>query len=163
LIGQVRRDVTETLDQLEALLPASASLDDDGFWVVRGRANILIRARAMVEAGGGDGLLQVDRGEEDIESLVTTARGGGLTIAPASAGSILLLASGEALVGTLLPSHHCQAVVSRNSALLQALAPDHASSHQRPSRTTDASSDWLTWEWEKQRSILRLDNRRKGA
>jgi hypothetical protein len=154
--------MTETFDQLELLLPAMTTLDAAGFWVVRGRAYILARAEAMVETAASGGILRVDDDSGDIATLVAAARARGLTVTSASPGVLLLVIDGAALVGTLVPADHCQAVVSSNRALVEALAPDVASA-ARQADDDEGFGDWLSWEWEKQRRILHLDDRRHSA
>jgi hypothetical protein len=69
----------------------------------------------------------------------------------------------EALVGTISPPDRCQAIVSANPALVAAVraytrterAAQVTSRGYSPAWPDEQQRDWLTWEEEKQRRLLR--------
>jgi predicted transcriptional regulator len=163
LLAGVRERTTVTLNQLQALLAPLAEEIADGFWVVRGRTNIVARARGMVEAAESAILLGVGSADEDAREVTAMARSRGASTLPVGADEIALLADGVALVGTLAPAGRCQAVLSRNAGLVRPLEILAAGRTGRQPVTAEPPADWLTWESRKQRRILRLDERRDSA
>ncbi|MFL5656711.1 MAG: TrmB family transcriptional regulator [Ktedonobacteraceae bacterium] len=170
-LGQVRATMLERLDTLASVLATLPQPDSASeFWVVRGRQQVLNRVRTMIaSAQRAVDLSLSPEDEAEVREVLALSRARGCHIFqpptirnnPAS-GVILLVDGREALVGTLAPVNHCQAVVSANQALVSALRAYFASRSQADVRTPVTSTvadqqdnqlDWLAWEERKQRRL----------
>jgi predicted transcriptional regulator len=169
-LGQVRANLDHTLTELANILtetkpPGAAS----EFWVIRGRAHILARAKALCERARET--LHVSLPEAyfgEISDKLAEARWRGCSIslttdtAPGSTTIALLVDRREALLGTLEPGESCQAAFSANPALLATLssaftparwASGATPEEQSASPSTEEHSDWLAWEERKQQRL----------
>ena len=175
-LGQVRATMLATLDALDSSLAALPRSDTSGeFWVLRGRQHILARVQALIaEAQQTIQLSWLANSEPEVVDLLTRARTRGCSVfrlTTASVGNggaehvLLLVDDREALVGLLAPAEDCQAVVSTNEGLVEALKGYFA--NQMPVRMPESSIsteirqqndslDWLAWEERKQRRLWRL-------
>jgi len=172
-LGQVRLRMTKTLDSLASSLATLARPQTEGdFWVLRGRQQILARARAMVaEAQRTISIYLSPAYDTELAAALVLAREKGCQITRASttvqshadADVILLLIDDrEALAGTLAPADRCQSVVSANRALITALS-HYFEQHLHVKEPTSATSivpdrqsdqlDWVVWEDRKQRRL----------
>ena len=183
-LGQVRQDMTKTLDYLAKSLATIVRSQSEGeFWVLRGRQHILARARAMVTgAQGAISLYLPPAYDPELADVLTLARGRGCDIFRASTADLshhdadpilLLVDEREALAGTLTPAGRCQSVVSANQALVNAVAGffvqqppvENAAPITSPVNTQQRDQndqlDWVAWEDRKQRRLWRIstDNR----
>ena len=158
-LDQLRAEQSSILSALaDALADAAPADPSEEFWVVRGRANVLSRACASIDAArdeigvalslaGGAG------GAPDLSEALDRARARGCRVVqrPATATTggrelIGLLVDGrQGLVGTLTPAAASQAVVSANPALALVLA---SLLSERPGLSTAgervASASWTT-------------------
>ncbi|HET8846071.1 MAG TPA: helix-turn-helix domain-containing protein [Ktedonobacteraceae bacterium] len=172
-LGQVRSTMEHTLNTLaRTLAMASQESPSDEFWVVRGHQHILTRAQALCSTAMQN--LQIalpERYTETIATRLSEARQRGcaitlLTQNERESQAILLLIDGrEALLGTLGPGEHCQAVVSANPALLTLLLWYFSTTSVQLTTATpsnvqtasyqdkDTESDWLVWENRKQQRL----------
>jgi sugar-specific transcriptional regulator TrmB len=175
-LGQVRQNMTKTLDTLASSLATIMRSHTGGeFWVLRERQHILARARTMVaEAERTISLYLPPVYDAEISDVLAQARGKGCQILRASTadqndhgedGILLLVDDREALAGTLTPAGRCQAVVSENQALVNGLggyfAQQQPMEQPTPITSTVATTqndwlDWVAWEDRKQRRLWRL-------
>lgn len=153
----------------------------DDFWVLRGRANILTRARALIDEAEREVLLGSTGADDSIRLAIEGARARGCTVSTRHLGDlgspelIALLADGRvSLIGTLSPDGHCQAVTSANPALalavrgalslreiVQSTAPVRLS--ETAATSADRGTDWLAWETRKQQRLWRMQQGRRPA
>lgn len=167
-LGQVRSTMEHTLNTLaESLTAAQQSASSGEFWVVRGHRHIMIRAhRLCASATQSIALMLPEKQFREFSESLAEARQRGVSLAisySASAATFwLLVDQREALLGTLAPEEHCQAVFSSNAALVAALtaSPVHASSPEQ-APLPEKQPDWLDWENRKQQRLhkSRLDQR----
>jgi HTH-type transcriptional regulator, sugar sensing transcriptional regulator len=162
-----RSTMETTLTTLATSLASLAPADRMGeFWVVRGEQNILALARDMIANAQESLDLKLPLDCDIVESL-SQANARGCRVFRTStdnrdSNSILLVRDGrEALAGTLSALDSCQAVVSSNAALLDALhgyfqyrrSPGKAVS-EIPARSSQPHEvDWMDWEARKQRHL----------
>jgi hypothetical protein len=160
--------LTETLAGLER-----ADRSDD-FWVIRGRSNVLARARAVIDEAGHEVVVAWSSPDGGIEEALDRARGrgcrsvarrmDGLAGSPPQPELLGLVVDGrEALVGTLTPAAHCQAVVTGNPALVAACRDAWRERSPGPVQLTtaatagpEAGAEWLAWENRKHERLRRL-------
>jgi sugar-specific transcriptional regulator TrmB len=163
------RDLAAALAELPRAVPA------DDFWVVRGRPNILRRARALIDEARR-ALLVGHVGGDELSDPIADARARGCRVTvrrldslteppgqPVRAEPIVVLADDrEALVGALGPAEQCQAVVSTNPALVLTVRGAGAGWEAAPIRLAEPSGpddarrlDWLAWEDRKHRRLRR--------
>jgi predicted transcriptional regulator len=176
VFDRFRSTMETTLNTLATSLASLAHVDKAGeFWIVRGQHNILTQMRAMIAKAQAtlDLILPPDY---NVSDSLAQANVRGCRIFHAStvgqdvrhAGTVLLVCDDrEALVGALAPPDSCQAVISSNIALLDALhgyflhrqAPGVPGSSAESSRPHDV--DWMDWEIRKQRHLrsLSMENR----
>lgn len=178
-LAQTRSDQEAVLTALATALADQRRADPaDQFWVVRGRANVLNRAQALIERASEIVALGQWPAIAGLSEALGRARARGCRVtvqtwerpaAERAANELvaLLVDGGEALVGTLAPASQCQAVVSGNPGLVMALrlaligreaerdlvpvgssAP--AAADDRP------ESAWIDWEARKQDRLRRL-------
>lgn len=185
-LEQVRSSMATTLDALTASLSGLSHPDvASEFWVVRGRQHILSHARSLIaEARETVDVSLPPRDEPEITDTLASARARRVEarlIAPASNNSaeiILLLVDGrQALIGTLAPAQHCQAVTCTHPALIallrayfarQIAASTHAAtsaftSEQAVPVRTNERLTWLAWEERKQRHLWSLTHENRVA
>ena len=185
-LGQVRLNMTKTLDSLASSLATLAhSIPEGEFWVLRGRMHILARARAMAaEAQQTIRLHLLPSYDAELAAALALAREKGCHITRVSTTTqshadpdilLLLVDDHEALAGTLTPADRCQSVVSTNRALMTAL--HHSFGQQLPVEeptpiTSDVNIqqkeqyeqlDWVAWEDRKQRRLWSLGTENRVA
>ncbi len=162
-----RSTMENTLNTLTTSLASLARADKMGeFWVMRGQQNILAQGRALIEKAQESLDIVLPADCDVAESLMQAkARGCRIfrTITDDRDGSILLVRDGrEALAGTLTPPDSCQAVVSSNAALLDALSgyfryrrlpAGRAVSEISAKASQPRDVDWMDWEARKQRHL----------
>jgi sugar-specific transcriptional regulator TrmB len=172
-LGRTRTATAATLDALErALAELEPPPLPEGFWVVRGREQILAQANTYIAGAQRTLALSAALAESAaLEKAVTQARERGCRITqPALNGqasdatTVLLLADErEAMVGTLAPAQRAQVVASSNpgfvGVLMRCCAPPLVFNTVRPNEVSLAarssqSLDWLDWEERKQRRLL---------
>ncbi len=172
-LEQTRADQAATLASLAAALSDVERPDAaDGFWVVRGRANVLARARALIDEAEQEVAMslwaEADPGLADAIGRAMV-RGCRLVHRPVRAEACareliaLLVDEREALVGTLSPPSACQAAVSQNAALVElargalaeaAPAPASANVVPRPAGAGDRAA-MVDWEDRKHQRLWR--------
>jgi len=165
-LGQARAVFAGTLDSLAGALAGLPRRETDGeLWVLRRRQHILARARAMIDAARWTVALDLvaDADPSITEALAHTRTRGLQIIEPAahssSAGTtiLLLVDDHEALVGTIIPPDHCQAVVTANAALVAAVqgyfAQQRFAQPLAPVTNQRGPLDWVAWEERKQRRL----------
>jgi hypothetical protein len=183
-MAQTRADHERVLGALAAVLAEQQRADPaDQFWVIRGRANILARARATIAESQGDISLGASHGISELDEPLRQAQARGCRVATADvvalerAGAvsdlIVLLsdatetAGATALVGTLAPAADCQAVVSGNPALVTAVRLALSGHQSTPAAIPAATvyarplddpreAAWIDWEARKQERLRRL-------
>jgi hypothetical protein len=174
VLGAMRAAFAQTVDALDDQLAALPPRDDAGqFWVLRGRAPILARLRALLgEARRSlDLCLPAAYQAQFAVALSRAPAGQRLTYlaanAPDGADIVLALVDGRhGLAGTLAPSAACQAIAGANPALLALLRHGFAAMpHVEASPVADQPStpSWLDWETGKQRQLWRLSAQRRSA
>lgn len=162
-----RSTMETTLHTLATSLASLARADRmSEFWVVRGQQNILAQARAMIANAQATLDLTLPT-HWDVADSLTQANARGCRLFRASTedqdSSIVLLVSDgrEAMIGTVAPLDSCQAVVSSNRALLDALhgyflyrqSPGRAISEVSARSAQPRDVDWIDWETRKQRHL----------
>lgn len=165
-LGQVRSSMEQTLQALSGTLAAAQQPVASGeFWVVRGSRHMLLRAQALCAAATQSlALVLPEKLREELATELAAARQRGviLTLAPTSNAATfwLLRDQREALLGTLLPEEHCQAVLSANPALVAVLMAAFATAPTasgaagiEQAGAEEKQPDWLEWE---KRKYLRL-------
>lgn len=182
-LGQVRSTMTATLDTLSVALAALPHANTTGeYWVLRGRQHILARVRALLaEAQHSIDLSLPQESSPEVADALALARSHGCRVSRVAAAyngkvgaeAIQLLVDGQiALVGTLTPVEHCQAVISANSAFVTVVegyfnhqvpvqSPAIVTSSQ-PERSNDPL-DWMAWEERKQRRLWSLNTGNRSA
>ena len=182
-LEQTRTDQAAILSALATALADAQPTDaSDEFWVVRGRANILDRARALIDdatdtvvvgdwSADGPGL----DGRLGLAEALDRAAARGCQVsrhtreAAADTPDLIALLTDErlALVGTLSPAARSQAVVSANPALVLAtrgaLSTSLLVERPRVAAGTDPQTppasgeqlDWLAWEDRKHQHLWR--------
>jgi sugar-specific transcriptional regulator TrmB len=174
-VDRTRAATTATLDALAGeLAEIEQATLPEGFWVVRGRANILAHASTAIGQAQRTLALSIAPAySAELEQALAQAqrRGCRITRSPSDPrneeGAMLLLIADDqsAMVGTLAPAEHCQAVSGSNPGFLAALrrffatplvlAPARAAEPAAASREVQ-TLDWLDWEERKQRRLLTL-------
>lgn len=183
------RVLTQTRTEQEAVLgalaDALAQIDHpdpaDGFWVVRGRVNVLSWAGAAIDEAEREVVIgrpsrgaQPDEAQPDgvLTAALARARARGChviehrldrrsTTDPDPDIVILLVDGKNALAGALTPPAHCQAVISGNPALALAIRgacagqPAPAVRLAQPATADPDRTGWLDWEARKQRQLRR--------
>lgn len=169
-LHRIRSEMKATLEVLtSALTTLPRSGDESEFWVLRGRQPILAHLRTLIEGARSTLNLSIpDRYSHELTPALTEARTRGCQVfLPADnhpEGVIALVDGHKVLLGTLVPSESCQAVVSANEALSHALAGYFATWQHLPSanptltvsRTNAPDSDWIDWETHKQQRLWKL-------
>lgn len=177
VFDRFRTTMEATLNTLAISLASLARVDRMGeFWVVRGQQNILARARSMITNARETLDLKLPASFDVAEPLMQAQARGCRIFRPMTGeqgGDIMLLVrdNHEALMGTLTPSDSCQAVVSSNAALLDALhgyfvsrrSPGRAVA-EVPARSSQPHEvDWIDWEARKQRHLSSGSNGNRVA
>jgi sugar-specific transcriptional regulator TrmB len=178
-MAQTRADHERVLAALASVLAQQQRAEPaDQFWVIRGRANILARARALIGEARASVSLGSSEAVPDLDESLGQARSRGCPTSAASVDAlerssaasdliVLLTDDSQALVGTLAPAAECQAVVSGNPALVTAvrlaLAPGQGAPIFAPSISGSAPeagdprrAAWIDWEARKQERLRRL-------
>jgi HTH-type transcriptional regulator, sugar sensing transcriptional regulator len=172
-LAQTRSDQETVLTALASALAEQQRADPaDQFWVVRGRANVLNRARALIERaseivalGQWPAIAELSEalGQARARGCRVTVQAWGHPVSEAASDEFvaLLVDGGEALVGTLAPATQCQAVVSGNPGLVMALQlaliGREAERDLAPAAAEDRrESTWIDWEARKQDRLRRL-------
>jgi sugar-specific transcriptional regulator TrmB len=175
VFDRFRSTMETTLNTLATSLASLAHTNKmDEFWVVRGLQNVLVQAKAMIAHARTTLDLVLPAHCDLAESLVQAAARGccifhTLPEDQNSQAILLVCDSCEALVGMLTPIDSCQAVVSSNAALLDALH-GYFQHRQSPAQIMAEAStgpaqlrniDWLDWEARKQRHLhsVSIENR----
>jgi Sugar-specific transcriptional regulator TrmB len=181
-LARTRADQESVLTALASALDGVQRADPaDDFWVVRGRANVLARACALIGDARRSVAIGLSGGDDVLLDALDSARVRGRQVtarhlddpwqasagAPAPPELIVLLADDrESLVGTLSSAAHCQAVSTASPALALAvrgaLEPREASRfdasiHRSEAAGADAERglDWLDWEARKHQRLRR--------
>jgi hypothetical protein len=173
VLGTIRRDFTQTVDALAAMLAELPRREPSGeFWVLRDRRHILARLRSMI----GEAQRSLDM---HLPAAYQVQLADALDVAPPGQRSwqtdgppetdeiVLALADGRhALAGALSPTEGCQAISGGNPALVVLLrehfaAPPAAGPLQHPAAAPAPS--WLEWEIRKQRQLWRLSAQARSA
>lgn len=145
VVARERRALDRLGDELRALRAERDRASAEPVWTVRGREPIIARARAMIERAEREVAVQAppDLLEALGEPLAAT-RGRGLPVeSRPSAGLLLLLDRRQALLGDAeLATHFTQ------RAVVDLLSEQ------------SASADWLAFEQEKVRRLVRSPSRR---
>jgi sugar-specific transcriptional regulator TrmB len=181
-LAQTRSDQEAVLSALAAALADQRGADPaDQFWVIRGRANILTRAAALLDEASQSVAIGQGAGSDALAEAIGRARARGCRVTVQAwdhAGSessdsaliALVVDDRAALVGTLAPAAHCQAVVSGNPALLTTLRlalgghlADRVPASVTPSAPQPAADPreaaWMDWEARKQDRLRRMASR----
>jgi len=176
-LDRTRAATTTTLDALaRALAEAGPSAIPEGFWVVRGQAQILAHANTSIARAQRTLALRIAPAQSEFvaEALAQARARGCRTLPPPidataraedDATLLLVIDDREAMVGTLTPADRAQVVVGANRAFVAALgrsleprrlvapaqlaAPATASPEPQP-------LSWLDWEQHKQRRLLNV-------
>ena len=182
-LGHVRSTMAATLDALASTLSALPRADTSGeFWVLRGRQQVLARARALfAEARQTIYLSLPTNYDAEVGDVLALARARGCyvlrppTIITSNAGAeriLLQVDSRETLVGMLAPAERCQAVASANQALVAALqgyfvgqVPTRMPASIISTETVRQNDrlDWVAWEERKQRRLWSLNAGERSA
>jgi len=177
VFDRFRASMETTLTTLTKSLASLVPVDRMGeFWVVRGQQNILAQVRSMI-ANVQETLelrlpAQFDVAEYLMQAQARSCRIFRAVTEEQGTDNVLLLRDGrEALVGTLAPLDSCQAVVSSNAALLEALhgyflsrqAPGRALPEVPPRSSQSRDDDWMDWEARKQRHLRGVSNGNRVA
>jgi hypothetical protein len=167
VFDRFRSTMETTLNMLATSLASLVHTDRMGeFWVVRGQQNILVQMRDMI-ANAQTTIDLVLPAHCDVAESLAQANAWGcriFRISPEDQDShivILVRDSREAIVGTVTPVDSCQAVVSSNIALLDALhgyfqyqqSPAMAVAEVSAEPAQLHNVDWLDWEARKQRHL----------
>ncbi|HEY4384197.1 MAG TPA: helix-turn-helix domain-containing protein [Ktedonobacteraceae bacterium] len=177
VFARFRSSMETTLNTLATSLASLAQADTMGeFWIVRGQQNILAQMKTML-TDVQTSLDLVLPTHYDISEQLAEARARGARIFHASTETrdnriLLLMRDGrDSLVGTLTPADSCQAVLSSNLALLDALHGYflHQQSTQRA--VTEISTGfpgihdvtWMDWEARKQRHLRHVSSGNRTA
>jgi len=172
-----RATMETTLNALNISLASLAPVDRmKDFWVVRGQQNILAQVRSMIANAQETLDLKLPAHFDVAEPLMLAQARGCRIFRPMEGeqgGDITLLVRDghQALMGTLTPSHSCQAVVSSNAALLDALHgyfvsrqwPGRAASEVPARSSHPHDEDWIDWEARKQRHLRSVSNDNRVA
>ena len=172
-----RATMEATLNTLAMSLASLAHVDRMGeFWVVRGQQNILVQARTMIANARETLDLKLPAHFDAAEHLLQAKARGcrvfrAMTEEQDSDISLLVRDGREALVGTLSALDSCQAVVSSNAALLDALhgyflyrqSPGRAVSGDAARSSQSHNVDWIDWEARKQRHLRSGSNGNRVA
>jgi hypothetical protein len=180
ILAQSRADHEAVLTALEAALADVRRADPaDDFWVIRGRANVLTGALALIAEATDEVGIGQTAGDDlaDLAGALAAARARGCRVSvrplepPRDRSErpdlLLVLADGhQALVGTLSPIASCQAVVSANPALVSAIRgawTDREAWRDRSAvrlaepvaPANERGLDWLAWEDRKHERLRR--------
>ena len=172
-----RATMETTLNTLAMSLASLAPVDRVGeFWVARGQQNILAQVRSMIANAQETLDLKLPARFDVAEPLMQAQARGCRVFRPMTGeqdGDIALLVRDdhEALMGMLTPPDSCQAVVSSNAALLDALhgyflyrrSPGRAVSEVPISSSQPHNVDWIDWEARKQRHLSSGSNGNRVA
>jgi len=132
-LAQTRSDQEAVLTALAtALADQQRAEPTEQFWVVRGRVNVLNRARALIDGARESVALGQREVVPELSEALGRARARGCRVTVQTwAASVSERAPGElvallvddvdALAGTLMPASQCQAVVSGNPGLASSL------------------------------------------
>jgi len=177
VFARFRATMELTLTTLATSLASLAPVEWMGeFWVVRGQRHILAQARSMITAARETLELKLPA-HFDVSEHLLQAQARGCSVFHLLTGeqdddrTLLVYDGREALVGTLTPPDSCQAVVSSNAALLDALhgyflsrrSPDKAVSEVPVSTSWPHEVDWIDWEARKQRHLSSVRNGNRVA
>lgn len=186
VLAQTRAEQEEALGALaDALAQIEQPDPAAGFWVVRGRENVLNRVGAAIDEAQAEVVIgrpiSAVHADGELTAALTRARargcrviehhldpdpssaddGSSAAVDPDSEAVILLVDGRDALAGTLMPPTHCQAVVSANPALRLAIRGACAGQPAptiRLAQPASADSDragWLDWEARKHQQLRR--------
>lgn len=176
-LQQVRSTMEETLEELATTLTVLSPNDEaNGFWIVRGRKNILERSREFIVAAH-------DHLELSVPASCTIVLADELKRAHERGVHILHLTNqsthplesivmmrddGEALLGMLAPVETCQAVVSSNDALIAVLGGYFENIHDLTSMpvapvTVQQDAAWMDWETRKHDRLRTLSEGHRVA
>ena len=181
-LARTRSDQESVLAALASALSGVRRADPaDDFWVVRGRANVLARARALLDEARHDVAVGLSGADDALLAAIDGARARGcrVTLRHLDQPDLIALLSDdrESLVGTLATDARCQAVTSANPALalairgalrgLSAAPPVRPVQVSEPTGTVGAGAergtDWLDWEARKQQRLWRSQQGRRPA
>jgi sugar-specific transcriptional regulator TrmB len=189
-LAQTRTDQESVLTALTTALASVKRADPaDDFWVVRGRANVLARARALIGEAQHEVLIGLSGADDALLAAIDAARARGCRVTlrhlddprhdlsgvSAAPELIAMLADDRvSLVGTLTPEAHCQAVTTASPALALAVrgslgqreavrAVEPASVDDAAVAVGDRGTDWLDWEARKQQRLWRSRQGRRPA
>ena len=172
VVDRFRATMETTLTTLIASLALLEPVERLGeFWVVRGQQNILAQARSMITSARETLDLKLPA-HADVADHLRQAKARGCRIfqpmPQEQDGDItLLVCDGSfAMMGTFTPPDSCQAVVSSNAALLDALHGYFGSRGSSgkvltevPARSSQPHEvDWIDWEARKQRHLRSVSN-----
>ena len=182
LLARTRADQESVLAALTVALGEIERADPaDEFWVVRGRQNVLSRACTLVAEADHTVTIGLSDPDAALSAALDGASARGCRVAVrrvddqradrdhrrASPDLIVLLADdSRALVGTLTPAAHCQAVVSANPALVATVRAALGDGDRRSLAASARSpepvgarpgqgTDWLDWEARKHQRLWR--------
>ena len=182
LLARTRADQESVLDALTVALGEIERADPaDDFWVVRGHQNVLSQACMLVAEADHTVTIGLSDSDAALSAALDGASARGCQVAVrrvdgqradlgherASPDIIVLLADdNRALVGTLTPAVHCQAVVSANPALVGTVRAALGERARRPLGAPARSpepvgarpgqgTDWLDWEARKHQRLWR--------
>jgi sugar-specific transcriptional regulator TrmB len=177
VVERFRGTMEATLNTLATSLASLAPVKKGGeFWVVRGQQNILVQVRSLI-ANARETLdlklpVHFDVAEQLLQAQQRDCRISRARTNEQDDDIVLLVRDDrEALVGTLTPADTCQAVVTSNTALLEALhgyflyrqMPGRVVS-ELPARTAQPHDvDWMDWEVRKQRHLRSVSNGNRVA
>jgi HTH-type transcriptional regulator, sugar sensing transcriptional regulator len=177
VVQRFRATMETTLNTLGASLASLAHVDRQGeFWVARGQQNILVQAKSLIAAARESLDLELPAHFDVAEQLVQAQERGCRVFRARTGeqdGDIVLLVRDdrEALVGTHFPPDSCQAVVTSNAALLEALhgyflyrrMPGRVVSDVPARAAQPHDVDWMDWEARKQRHLRSVSNGNRVA
>ena len=173
VLAQTRADQEAVLGALaESLANVQQPDPADGFWVLRGRQNVLTRASAAIDEAHDEIVIGRPGPDVELNDALARARSRGcrvvehrLVAGERETEAVVLLVDGrEALAGTLNPAAHCQAVVSANPALALAIRgactgqPTAAVRLAEPAAAVSDRVGWLDWEARKHQQLRRGPN-----
>jgi HTH-type transcriptional regulator, sugar sensing transcriptional regulator len=181
VFARFRSTMETTLNTLATSLASLARVDTTGeFWIVRGQQNVLAQAKSMITGAQASLDLVLPAQYYPTEQIAARNRGVRIFHFPTEIldqHTLLLLCDGrEALVGTLTPADSCQAVLSSNMALLNALhgyflyqqtarrpIPEAPIAFPQPNNVKSHDVDWMDWEARKQNHLLNVSTNNRTA
>ncbi|MCC7368478.1 MAG: TrmB family transcriptional regulator [Chloroflexi bacterium] len=174
VLARTRAEQEAVLGELAEQLASIQQPDPaDGFWVLRGRHNVLTRAGAAIDEAHAEVVIgrpgSGSAPDVEIDAALERARTRGCRVVEhrlsppdgQSAPVIVLVDGRESLAGTLAPADHCQAVVSANPALALAIRgacagqPSPAVRLTQPAAAVGDNGGWLDWEARKHQQLRR--------